>query len=255
MFTFLPGATGGCVCFLSQRQESSSYFGENPPSQTIYLGDRPQTPVRLLSDILIEHINLYVFISSPLTFPQSPLSAPIAVIGLNDADCKVLHHGQCKWQSWHPRSKRNQPPQQSADWWEGREGRSRQAMTKQRWEKGGRGICFKWWWWEVVGWYVQEYEGVRERRMKKKKKRERQKVKIWELWESEQAEQGDAKGWDGICSKAGAKANVQLSRTFVLFKKHISVCAELVSVHKHNGCRCKHARKTRFFFRMLRDQS
>lgn len=28
----------------------------------------------------------------------------------------------------------------------------------------------------------------------------------------------DAKGWDGICSKVGAKANVQLSRTFVLLK-------------------------------------
>lgn len=43
----------------------------------------------------------------------------------------------------------------------------------------------------------------------------------------------DAKGWDGICSKVGAKANVQLSRTFVLLKNIFQNFVRLVSTH---GC-------------------
>lgn len=42
----------------------------------------------------------------------------------------------------------------------------------------------------------------------------------------------DAKGWDGIFSKVRAKANVQLSRTFVLFK---NIFRSLCDLFRHTG--------------------
>lgn len=54
----------------------------------------------------------------------------------------------------------------------------------------------------------------------------------------------DAKGWDGICLKVGAKANAQLSRTFVLFKKHILVVVQVVQTHKTMAEKSEQRRRT-----------
>lgn len=42
----------------------------------------------------------------------------------------------------------------------------------------------------------------------------------------------DAKGWDGICLKVGAKANAQLSRTFVLLQNIFWFVVQVVQTHK-----------------------
>ena len=105
-----------------------------------------------------------------------------------------------------------------------RENKSRD-ITKERWEEWGIGI-----WKKGITEYreMKEVESWEKRLRGAKEIREGagsergkkwRKVKTWELWEREAGGAvSDANGWDGICSKVGAKANVQLSRTFVLFK-------------------------------------
>lgn len=103
-----------------------------------------------------------------------------------------------------------------------REDKKSRGITKERWENWEGGILK-----EGVIKEGKREEGRVERsfweekggREWRKGGKKRRKEKTWELWEREAGGAvSDAKGWDGICLKVGAKANVQLSRTFVLFK-------------------------------------
>ncbi len=132
----------------------------------------------------------------------------------------------------------------------GRENKSR-SFTKERWEKWGGGI------WKQRGHKVGEKKrgeslekllrGERERREggsggRRKKWR---KEKTWELWEREaDGAVSDAKGWDGICSKVRAKANVQLSRSIVLFKNIFRSLCDLFQRTRQRSKMSERRRKT-----------